>query len=89
MTSKHLPLTFYLDRECTLDTIEAVLAIARRGGLRLANLTLREEDASSRVCLEVVAEDPDRLDLFIARLGNLFGVHGVEAYACCTMHKNS
>lgn len=78
MNANTLPLTFYLDRESTLDTLEAVLAIARRGGLRLANLKLRETDAQSRVCLEVYAEEPGLLDLFGARLHNVIGVHELE-----------
>jgi acetolactate synthase regulatory subunit len=77
MNTHALPLTFSIDNSSTLDTLEAVLAIARRGGLRLAGLTLAPDAFSDRVSLQLVADEPDLLDLFQARLANLVGVHDI------------
>ncbi len=73
MNSAHLHLTFSLDHESTFDTLEAVLAIARRGRLRLAGLHLQEV----RVALDLHASERDLLDLFEARLRNVIGVHDI------------
>ena len=73
MNDYRLPLTFSLDPDRVLDTLEAVLAIARRGNLRLARLQLD----SGAVALELDAHDPDLLDLFGARLHNVIGVHDI------------
>jgi hypothetical protein len=77
MNYSHLPLTFSLDQDSTLDTLEAVLAIARRGGLRLANLNLNNH----RVAVDLEAEDADLLALFSARLHNVIGVHDIATPA--------
>ena len=74
MTSARLPLSFSIDPDSTLDTLEMVLAIARRIGLHLAHLELR---GAGRVCIELRAFDPDALALFCARLHNVIGVHQV------------
>ena len=64
-----LTVTFSIDPGDALGTLEAVLAIARRGGLQLGALELR-----SHARLELRAPDPDLLDLFLARLHNQIGV---------------
>jgi len=74
MDYSHLPLTFSLDHDSALDTLEAVLAIARRGGLRLAKLNLIEH----KVAVELRADDADLLTLFSARLHNVIGVHDIS-----------
>jgi len=73
MNDHRLPLTFSLDPDSLLDTLEAVLAIARRGNLRLARLQMNE----GAVALELAAHDRDLLDLFGARLHNVIGVHDI------------
>jgi hypothetical protein len=73
MNDYRLPLTFSLDPDSLLDTLEAVLAIARRGNLRLARLQME----GGAVALELDAHDPDLLDLFGARLHNVIGVHEI------------
>jgi hypothetical protein len=73
MNSAFLPLTFSLDQNSTLDTLEAVLAIARRGGLRLCKLDCRQQEVS----LELAADDPDLLALFQCRLQNVIGVNDI------------
>lgn len=74
MDYSHLPLTFSLDHNGTLDTLEAVLAIARRGGLRLAKLSLDD----LKVAIELRADDADLLALFSARLHNVIGVYDIS-----------
>jgi hypothetical protein len=74
MNYSHLPLTFCLDQDSALDTLEAVLAIARRGGLRLAKLNLEDH----QVAVELRADDADLLALFSARLHNVIGVHDIS-----------
>lgn len=66
-------LTFTLESASQLDTLEAVLAIARRGGLRLAALNLQRQE----VALELEADDGDLIELFNARLHNVIGVHDI------------
>lgn len=78
MNDAHLPLAFSVDKSTSLDTLEAVLAIARRGGVRLASLHLQAHDTADLVTMELVAGERDLLDLFDARLRNLIGVHGIE-----------
>ncbi len=71
-------LTFCTDKDTTIDTLEAVLATARRGGLQLARLQMHARDAHDQVVLELIARDSDLLDLFVHRVRNLFGVYGIE-----------
>lgn len=78
MTSACLPISFSIDNQSTLDTLEAVLAIARRGGLRLARLQLQASATDDRVSLELLADEPGLLELFDARLRNLIGVYGID-----------
>jgi hypothetical protein len=73
MNEHRLPLTFSLDQDSPLDALEAVLAIARRGGVRLARLQVQH----CTVALELRADDADLLALFRARLQNLFSVHDI------------
>ncbi len=81
MTSAYLPLTFCLDPDSAIDTLEAVLAIARRGGLQLSSLNLHARQTDQQVSLELLGADADMLDLFERRLGNLFGVFNIERHA--------
>jgi len=74
MNYSPLALTFSLDHDSALDTLEAVLAIARRGGLHLEKLNLNNH----RVAAELRADDADLLTLFSARLHNLIGVHDIS-----------
>jgi hypothetical protein len=74
MTCVHLSLSFSIDPDSTFDTLEMVLAIARRIGLQLAKLELR---AGARVFIALRADDADPLALFCARLHNVIGVHEV------------
>ncbi len=80
MTCTHLPLSFSVDNDAIFDTLEAVLAIARRGGLHLSSLHLHDGN-SGRVCMELLAPEPCPLDLFVARLHNVIGVHDLEVAA--------
>jgi acetolactate synthase regulatory subunit len=79
MNHAHRPVSFSVDKDHTLDTMEAVLAIARRGGLRLGALQLRSQERSDRIYLELLAPEPDLLDLFMARLHNQIGVDAIDA----------
>lgn len=78
MNPAHLALTFCVDKNGTLDALEAVLAIARRGGLQLAALQLRSLPTQDSVFLDLQAAEPDLLDLFMARLHNVIGIDSVE-----------
>ena len=78
MTSALLPLTFSIGHASTLDTLEAILAIARRGGLTLATLELQPSGRDAQVQMNLLAHDPHLLDLFEARLRNVIGVHDIE-----------
>jgi hypothetical protein len=78
MTSARLPLSFSIDPDSTLDTLEMVLAIARRIGLHLAQLQLR----GSQAYLELHAADDDPLALFCARLHNVIGVYDIDLDVC-------
>ncbi|NHZ81512.1 hypothetical protein F2P44_19845 [Massilia sp. CCM 8695] len=74
MNDSHLPLSFSVSKTATLDTLEAVLAIARRGGLQLAALALDSRAGDDTVFLNLRAPDADLLDLFMARLNNVIGI---------------
>ncbi|HEX8613218.1 MAG TPA: hypothetical protein VF800_18160 [Telluria sp.] len=74
MNDSHLPLRFSVPKTATLDTLEAVLAIARRGGLHLAALELDSGATTDVIYLTLRAIDPDLLDLFMARLHNVIDI---------------
>lgn len=78
MTPSHLPLNFSIDPDHVFDTLETVLAIARRIGLRMAHLQLRGET----VFIDLHAGDADALTLFRARLHNVIGVHDIVVNVC-------
>ncbi len=78
MTSAHLTLTFSVDKDSCLDTLEAVFAIARRAGLGLARLQLNAHVAHDTVQMALQAPDPDRLALFEARVRQLVGAYDLE-----------
>jgi acetolactate synthase regulatory subunit len=77
MTSALLPLTFSVDKDTALDSLEAVLAIARRGGLSLAALQVTSVAAGKLIAIELLAGERDLLDLFSARLHNLVDVYDI------------
>jgi hypothetical protein len=79
MYISHLPVRFSIDKDRTLDTMEAVLAIARRGGLTLGKLQLQARDSFDHAYLELQAHDPALLDLFLLRLQNVVGVADIAA----------
>lgn len=72
-------LTFLLEPASTLDTLEAVLATARRGGLRLRRLRLDPNGNDDLVYIRLSADEPDLLDLFCTRLANIIGVHEIRS----------
>lgn len=77
MHDAHLALRFSVSPADTLDTLEAALAIARRGGLQLAGMHVqapaaRHAVACDEVFLQLRASDADRLDLFLTRLRKLY-----------------
>jgi hypothetical protein len=74
MNTCHLPVHFCIEKDRTLDTMEAVLAIARRGGLTLGKLQLHSRGEDDLAMLELRASDPALLDLFLLRLSNLIGI---------------
>lgn len=73
MNEPSLPLTFSLDDDAPLDALEAVLAVARRGNVRLSRLHIQQR----AVAIELQADDPDWLSLFHARLHNLIGIYDI------------
>jgi hypothetical protein len=74
----HQHLTFFVEKRQTLDALEAVLAIARRGGLQLSGLQLNSRDADDAVHLSVQAGEPGLLELFVARLHNVIGIGAID-----------
>ena len=74
MNPHSLPLTFAIAKTHTLDAMEAVLAIARRGGCHLASLQLRDGPGATQVALELHASAPELLALFLTRLHNLHDI---------------
>jgi acetolactate synthase regulatory subunit len=83
MNYAHLTLSFSVSAEHAFNTLEAVLAIARRGGLAMGQLELgRVTQAGTHgVLLEVCADEPDRLDLFMLRLQGVFDITDLSALA--------
>jgi acetolactate synthase regulatory subunit len=79
MTLTHLPLSFCIEKECPIGTLEAVLATARRGGLQLVSLTMQQGDGRESVALELAATDRDLLDLFCRRLENIVDVSAISS----------
>ncbi|MES2318812.1 MAG: hypothetical protein V4631_15130 [Pseudomonadota bacterium] len=67
-----------MEKDSPLDTLEMVLAIARRIDLRLARMQLR----GTRVCMELEAGDADALTLFCTRLHNVIGVYDIALNVC-------
>ena len=71
-------LTFAIDPQAAFDTLEAVLATARRGGLDLSSLYIEAATAE----MTVRTTEPDRFALFRARVDNLAGIlHSEEKVA--------
>ena len=80
MDTAHLPLSFSLSSNDTLDTLEAVLAIARRGNVRLGALNVTAHAHGDEVFLELQAGEADLLALFLARLRNLYCVDNIVVH---------
>ncbi len=78
MTAPTLSLSFSIGPDDPLGTLENVLAIARRGGLALANMHVRNGSAGLHAGLLLTAPDRDRLDLFAHRLRNLYEISNVN-----------
>lgn len=70
-------LTFLLEPDSSLHTLEAILATARRGGLQLGALRLHREGRDNAVYLRLCAADASLLELFSLRLDNIIGVHEI------------
>ncbi len=75
MHSHHLSLSFRLETEDTLATLETVFATARRGNVGLTRLQLRHPDGEHEIVMDLTAREPEWLDLFLTRLHNIIGVH--------------
>lgn len=78
MTTSRLPFTFSVDEATPFDTLEAVLATARRGGLTLVNIRAHATAGAVRVSIELLAQERDLLDLFAVRLRNLVDVFDMQ-----------
>lgn len=74
MNPASLSLTFAVDQDEPAGTLEAVLAIARRGGVTLASMDFADTGKQARASLRLTSDEPDRLDLFLTRLHNVIGV---------------
>lgn len=77
MNDSHLALRFSVSPADTLDTLEAALAIARRGGLRLAGMHVEapatcHAAGCDEVFLKLRAAEADLLQLFLKRLRQLY-----------------
>ena len=82
MNDAKLSLNFQFPTADTFDTLEAVLAIARRGGLHLRAMRVSAPSVHRMSAfLQLEAHEGDLLDLFIARLQNLFCVEDVQVHA--------
>lgn len=77
MTSPTLSLSFCIGPDDPLGTLENVLATARRGGLALSSLHVRNRAQALQVGLLLAGPDSERLALFAHRLRNLHEVHDV------------
>ena len=77
MTLTLLPLTFCVEKECPIGTLEAVLATARRGGLHLVSLHVQQGDFTDMVAIELGATERHLLDLFYRRLENIVNVSAI------------
>lgn len=77
MNPASLSLTFAIDPDEPAGTLEAVLAIARRGGVTLACASFTASGRDARARLRLSSSEPDRLDLFLARLHHVVGVSQV------------
>jgi hypothetical protein len=78
MNSAALTLTFHISRDEPAATLEAVLAIARRGGVHLSAMRFADLVHDRHAILTLASDEPDRLDLFLARLHNLIGVSDIN-----------
>jgi acetolactate synthase regulatory subunit len=83
MNSATLTTTFDIATDEPAGTLEAVLAIARRGGVQLAALHFAAAGHERRAILTLASDEPDRLDLFLTRLHNVIGVSGITVTAQC------
>jgi len=81
MNSPTLSLTFSIDSADPMATLEQVLATARRGGLCLASIAFTHGAHDASAAMRLRADDADRLDLFVLRLGNLIDVGDVICHS--------
>lgn len=77
MNPASLSLSFAVDQDQACGTLEAVLAIARRGGVTLARMDYADIGKHARASVRLTSEEPDRLDLFLTRLHNVIGISQV------------
>ncbi len=75
MNSDHLSLLFHIEKADTLATLETVFATARRGNVRVTELRLSSPAPDDHVFMALSAENQDLLELFLARLHNIIGIH--------------
>lgn len=80
-----LSLNFCVARNDPMSTLEAVLATARRGGLTLTGFTYTAGDDRHSAAIEVQADDANRLELFVLRLGNVIDISNVTAHGPASM----
>lgn len=73
-----LSLTCAVGQDDPLGTLESMLSIARRGGLQLASMQADHVPQALNVTLVLQAQEAERLELFLARLGNAIGVADVQ-----------
>lgn len=71
-----LSLTFSVDQDEPMGILEAVLAIARRGGVSLNELSFTDP-GNARASIRLQSDEAERLDLFLARLHNAIGVRDI------------
>lgn len=78
MNSATLSLSFSIGPDDPLGTLEMVLATARRGGVSLSNMHVRNTACSLHIGLLLNAPERERLELFALRLNNLIEVSHVN-----------
>lgn len=69
---------FSIEPDCAFNSLEMVLAAARRINLKLLRMQVRAD----RVWLELDAADEDPLTLFGTRVQNVIGVYDIVSNVC-------
>ncbi len=75
MNTHHLTLTFFTEADEALATLESVLATARRGNVAITRFQMEPARHDQELWLDASASEPELLDLFVARLSNIIGLH--------------